>query len=62
MSDKLEVGNYVIKTGGEYHFQGVIVAVFCKRDHETIRVVVENDDGLLMIMNLGQIRKVSDDR
>lgn len=44
------VGTPVSKTSGDYAFDGEIVAVVEKRDGQ-LRYVVEDDRGLLLIMN-----------
>jgi hypothetical protein len=54
----LRVGDCVEKIGGDYTFRGVVVAVFSKRSG-AVRVVVENDDGILHIFNPGQLCEVS---
>jgi hypothetical protein len=56
--DPLLVGDRVEKIGGDYTFRGVVVAVFCKRSG-VVRVVVENDDGILHIFSPGQLCEVS---
>jgi hypothetical protein len=53
----VEVGDQVIKDGGDYVFEGVIIAVFKKRSG-AIRFAVEDDRGLVMIMNSQQLKKV----
>lgn len=55
---RLQIGDRVVKGGGDYTFDGVVVAKFFKRDGFTLRVVVENDDGMLFIFNSGQLEKV----
>jgi ABC-type uncharacterized transport system ATPase subunit len=50
------VGDRVIKTDGDYTFEGNIVAF--KKKSGKIRIVVEDDRGVLMIMNSSQIKKV----
>ena len=47
------------KAGGDYAFEGTIQAIFHKRSGQT-RIVVENDDGLLFIMNATQVEFVPD--
>jgi hypothetical protein len=54
--DPLEVGERVIKDGGDYTFEGVTIAVFKKRSG-AIRYAVEDDRGIVMIMNPQQLRK-----
>jgi hypothetical protein len=47
---KFLIGQKVEKIGGDYQFDGEIVAVFTKRD-KTIRIVVEDDRGVLLVFN-----------
>lgn len=49
-----EVGDRVKKTGGDYRFDGQIVAKFRKRSG-AIRFVVEDDRGLLFIFSSNNI-------
>lgn len=51
-------GDYVIKLEGDYTFEGYVVCKFCKREGAT-RYVIENKDGVLMIMNRKQLRILS---
>jgi hypothetical protein len=51
-----EVGDQVIKTGGDYVFSGEVRAVFSKRSGQ-VRVVVENPDGILHIFNPRQLER-----
>jgi len=53
--DKYGVGDQVKKVTGDYLFYGTVVAVFRKLKSDTIRYVVEDKRGLLMIMNEGQL-------
>lgn len=48
------VGQYVKKEGGDYRFYGVIVCVF-KKQSGAIRVVAENQDGVVHIFNPSQL-------
>jgi hypothetical protein len=52
--DTLKVGDLVIKTKGDYSFRGEIVAKFKKRSG-AVRFVIEDDRGLLLIMNILQL-------
>ena len=52
---RMNVGDRVIKAGGDYIFEGEIVAVFKKRNG-VIRLAVEDDRGVVMIMNEGQVK------
>lgn len=54
---KYQVGQRFEKQGGDYRFNGVIVAAFTKQNG-TIRYVGENDDGLLFIFNEDAIKPV----
>jgi hypothetical protein len=49
-----EVGDRVIKDGGDYTFEGTVIAVFKKRSG-AIRFAVEDDRGVVMIMNPQQV-------
>lgn len=51
-----EVGDRVEKVGGDYSFEGEVVSVFKKRSSEAIRLVVEDDRGLLFIFNESSLR------
>jgi len=44
----IKVGDKVTKVGGDYRFDGIVVAVFAKLSG-TIRFVVEDDRGVLHI-------------
>ncbi len=46
----MEIGDKVVKQGGDYAFKGTIVAKFAKLTGQ-LRVVVENEDGILHIFN-----------
>lgn len=48
------VGDRVQKTGGDYRFEGVVVAVFRKLSG-AVRLVVEDERGLLLIWNEKQV-------
>lgn len=50
----LKLGDLVYKNTGDYTFRGIIVAVFQKLGGEW-RVVVENTEGILMILNERQL-------
>jgi hypothetical protein len=52
------VGEYVFKCSGDYHFRGHVVAVFRKRSG-AVRVVVENEDGVLHIFSEAQLKAVA---
>ena len=55
----MNIGDRVEKTGGDYKFYGVIVAKFTKKSG-AIRLVVENDDGILHIYSEKNLKVVSD--
>lgn len=46
----MKINDKVIKTGGDYTFDGTVVAVFQKLSGKT-RVVVENEAGILHIFS-----------
>lgn len=50
-----KIGRRVVKTAGDYRFEGEIVAAFTKRSG-IVRYVVEDDRGLLLIMSPAQIQ------
>ena len=54
-----EVGQRVIKDSGDYTYNGIVVSVFAKRSG-AVRLVVENDDGMLFIFNEKQLKLVQD--
>jgi len=54
---KFNIGDQVVKEGGDYRFTGLVVAVFLKRSG-AIRVVVENDDGIVHVFNETQLQLV----
>ncbi len=49
------VGAHVEKTGGDYRYEGFVVADFVKASGQR-RLVVENADGMLFIFNPSQLR------
>lgn len=51
----MNVGDKVSKIGGDYRFDGVVVAVFAKLSG-VVRIVVEDDRGLLFIARTDQYR------
>jgi hypothetical protein len=53
---KFVVGQRVVKQGGDSRFEGEVVACFVKRNHKTMRCVVENDDGVLHVAGEAQLR------
>lgn len=55
--DTLKVGDRVAKTGGDYTFEGVVVAAFQKRGGAW-RYVVEDARGILLIMNAKVLQRV----
>lgn len=52
-----QIKDRVKKVGGDYTFEGVVVAMFNKLGGE-VRYVIEDDRGILLIMNPRQIVKV----
>jgi hypothetical protein len=57
---KFAVGDSVSKVGGDYRFDGTIVAVFNKLSGVE-RFVVEDDRGVLHIYSEKNLRKTADD-
>lgn len=55
--EQLVKGMRVVKAGGDYRIEGDVVAVFAKRSG-AIRAVVEDDRGLLLILNAGQLESI----
>jgi hypothetical protein len=53
----LRVGQEVYKAGGDYTFRGRVAVIFAKRAGQ-VRLVVENPDGMLMILNPAQVEAV----
>jgi hypothetical protein len=53
-ADKFQVGDSVVKGGGDYTFEGVVRSVFAKRSG-AVRYVVENDAGILHIFSAGNL-------
>lgn len=53
----LEIGQLVEKVGGDYQFEGHIVAKFAKLSG-AIRYVVEDDRGVLHVYSAKILRKV----
>jgi hypothetical protein len=51
-----EIGDKVIKTTGDYTFEGTVVSKYNKLSGVT-RYVVEDSRGLNLIMNEGQLNK-----
>jgi hypothetical protein len=56
--NEFQVGDTVSKIGGDYTFEGVVVAAFTKRNGKYVRYVVEDDRGLLFIFNSLQLALV----
>jgi hypothetical protein len=54
---KFPLGAHVYKTGGDYYFEGIVVAAFHKL-HGAARYVVENDAGILHIFSERQLELV----
>ena len=53
---KFIVGQRVVNQDEDSRFEGEVVSVFVKRDHKTVRYVIENDDGVLHIASEKQLR------
>ena len=56
-AERLVVGDHVSKVGGDYRFEGVVVASFAKRDGKTWRYVAENADRVLHIFSAAQLAR-----
>jgi len=54
----MNTGDKVEKVTGDYKFKGTVVSVFKKLSGK-VRVVVENEDGILHIFNPEQLSKLS---
>ena len=52
---EFQVGDKVAKRSGDYYFDGIVVGVVRKRDNRSVRYVVEDDNGLLLILNARQL-------
>lgn len=50
----IKVGHKVSKRTGDYEFDGVVIAIIHKRSG-AVRYAVEDDRGLILIMNEKQI-------
>jgi hypothetical protein len=50
----VEIGTKVAKRGGDYDFDGEVVAIITKKSG-AIRYAVEDERGLLLIMNERQV-------
>lgn len=48
--NRFNIGDHVVKLGGDYTFDGIVVSVFQKLKGAN-RVVVENKDGVCHIFN-----------
>ena len=53
---EFKIGDRVVKVGGDYTFEGIVVSVFTKRWSKAVRVVVENESGILHIFNPSQLK------
>lgn len=51
-------GDKIIKEGGDYTFEGIIVAIYYKLNPHHYRIVAENKEGLNFIFNPSQLRKL----
>lgn len=52
----IEIGRHYQKQGGDYQFEGICVAVFEKQSG-VVRVVLEDERGLLFIFNPSQLKE-----
>jgi hypothetical protein len=50
------IDDRVVKDGGDYRFEGVVVSTFRKRSGRK-RYVVENDDGILHIFQGSNLKR-----
>lgn len=58
-ADDIKVGDKVQKVGGDYTFEGTVAAVFPKvKNPIAIRVVVEDDRGILHIYSPKNLEKL----
>jgi hypothetical protein len=58
-ADQMFIGQRVKKIGGDYDFEGFVVAIFHKHNQDTVhRVVIENDDRILHIFSPYQLEPV----
>ncbi len=55
----MERGDKVEKVGGDYTFVGIVVSVFNKLSGK-VRVVVEDDRGILHIFSEANLRKAEE--
>ena len=51
---EIKVGHEVHKTSGDYKFDGTVIAIFTKKNG-MLRYAIEDDRGLILIMNRGQL-------
>lgn len=58
MNSRFNVGDSVSKVGGDYRFDGIVRAVFTKGSG-VIRLVVEDDRGILHIYSEKNLQKTS---
>ena len=56
MKDKFKKGDKVNKTSGDYRFEGIIVSIFKKLSGK-IRIVVEDERGVLFIFNENNLER-----
>lgn len=49
-----KIGDKVIKSSGDYTYRGTVVSIF-KKLSGVVRLVVENEDGMLFIFNENQL-------
>ncbi len=60
MNCHFTVGDRVEKVGGDYTFVGHVVCVFTKRDPTKVRLVVEDDRGVLHVYSEKNLRHATD--
>lgn len=56
----LQVGDLVEFSGEDSYYKGVIVCIFTKLDGKSVRLIVEDDRGLLLIKSPARAILVSD--
>lgn len=61
MMNKYGVGDMVEKIGGDYTFEGMVVAVFQKKSG-LVRYVVEDDRGVLHIYSSKNLQALFDEK
>jgi hypothetical protein len=59
LSARFARGDHVVKTSGDYRYEGRIAFFGWKLDSNLLRYVVQDDRGLLLLMNEGQLRMIN---